>query len=59
MARDTGVLIRIANALERIADVLEKTPPQPQLWPPYRDGTGDPIQDEFIVTCRSQEGDNG
>ena len=53
----TGKLGRIADALERIADALEKdkSPFYPVPAYPTPNGTGDPMPDEFIVTCESSQ----
>ena len=55
---------RILDALERIAAALEKDPVRityPTLVIPTTEQpwTGDPVPYEVIVTCGSQEGDNG
>jgi len=52
-----GKLGRIADALERIADALEKdkSPFYPVPAYPTPAGTGDPLPDEFIVTCEGSQ----
>lgn len=60
-----GLLVRIADALDRIADALEKdnerivTPFYPVPVYPTPDGTGDPLPNEFIVTCDASSASEG